>query len=202
MLSKTHIPNKEDLPMLQNIQKAEKMISQFLIPATDKNWHHMAEIYKLQIVAVIDSPILKKLVMQYLMIALALVKDIQESTTWTVIMKFYSFIMKGIDAVCSVIGLDKADPEKLLWKLFPRTMVEFEKMDTLIKDSVSENEKIMEKLMENESFKEHVTALESIMEEYKSVFMDLDEEEAEANLASTIQALKIDELHRKMATEN
>lgn len=186
--------------MLQNIKKAEKMISQVLIPATDKNWHHMAEVYKLQIIAVIDSPIMKKLVMQYLVIALALVKDIQESTTWTVIMKFYQFIMKGVDTICSIIGLDKADPEKLLWKLFPRTMVEFEKMDEIMKESVIENEKLTATLMENESFKEHFEALMNVMDEYKSVFTELDEEED--NLASTIHALKVDELHRKMATEN
>ena len=188
--------------MLQNIQKAEKVISQVLIPATEKNWHHMAEVYKLQITAIIDSPIMKKLVMQYLFIALAFVKDIQESTTWTIIMKFYSFIMKGIDTVCSIIGLDKTDPEKLLWKLFPRTMVEFEKMDSLIRASVSENEKIMETLMEDEKFKEHMTALESIMEEYKAVFMELDEENDKVNLG-TILSSRIDELQKKgMATEN
>ena len=186
--------------MLQNIQKAEKMISQVLIPATDKNWHHMAEVYKLQIIAVIDSPIMKKLVMQYMVIALALVKDIQESTTWTVIMKFYSFIMRGVDTICTLIGLDKTDPEKLLWKLFPRTMVEFEKMDALLNDSVSENEKIMNTLMENESFKEHLEALMSMMDEYKSVFTELDEEEDKVNLGS-ILANRIDELQRK-ATEN
>jgi hypothetical protein len=137
-------------------------------------------------------PIFKQMIIQYLMIVLAIIKDIQESTTWMVIEKFYAFIMRGLETASALLGIGTFSGISLLKKLFPKTMVELSNAENLIKSlhgkivvdpqdpenikyEPSEFEKKMEQMMENPELEIHMNAIMAIMKEYEPIMDGLDD---------------------------
>lgn len=183
----------------RNVEKAETMIEKVMIPMVERTWEHGMPIYKAQMGIMLEMPIFKQMIIQYLMIILAVVKDIQESTTWVIIEKFYAFIMRGLEAASSLLGISKFNGLSLLQKLFPKTMVELEKAENLMKSlhgkiavdpqdpenikyEPSEFELKMEQMMEDPELKIHMDAIMTIMKEYEPIMDGLDtEEEDELN---------------------
>ena len=184
---------------LKNVQKAELMVEKVMIPMTEKTWEHIAPVYKASLNNMIDMPIFKQLVLQYLMIVLAVVRDIQSSTTWTVVEKFYNFIMKGLETASALLGISKFNGLSLLQKLFPQTMVEIKKAEELMKSlhgkivvdpenpeniryESSEYEIRMEELMKDPELKFHMDAIIESMKEFEPIMDALDAEEEEKEM--------------------
>ena len=178
----------------RNVEKAETMIEKVMIPMVERTWEHGMPIYKAQMDVMLEMPIFKQMIIQYLMIVLAIIKDIQESTTWMVIEKFYAFIMRGLETASALLGISKFNGLSLLQKLFPKTMVELAKAENLMKSlhgrivvdpenpenvkyETSEFEKKMEKLLEAPELKIHLDAIMAAMKEYEPIMDALDAEE-------------------------
>jgi len=183
----------------RNVEKAETMIEKVMIPMVERTWEHGMPIYKAQMDVMLEMPIFKQMIIQYLMIVLAIIKDIQESTTWMVIEKLYSFIMRGLETASALLGISKFNSFSLLQKLFPKTMLELKNAENLLKSmhgrivvdpenpenvkyETSEFEKKMEQMMENPELKIHLDAIMAAMKEYEPIMDALDaEEEDELN---------------------
>lgn len=180
----------------RNVEKAETMIEKVMIPMVERTWEHGMPIYKAQMDVMLEMPIFKQMIIQYLMIVLAIIKDIQESTTWMVIEKFYAFIMRGLETASALLGIGTFSGISLLKKLFPKTMVELSNAENLIKSlhgkivvdpqdpenikyEPSEFEKKMEQMMENPELEIHMNAIMAIMKEYEPIMDGLDAEEGE-----------------------
>jgi len=159
----------------RNVEKAETMIEKVMIPMVERTWEHGMPIYKAQMDVMLEMPIFKQMIIQYLMIVLAIIKDIQESTTWMVIEKFYAFIMRGLETASALLGISKFNGLSLLQKLFPKTMVELAKAENLMKYETSEFEKKMEQMMENPELEIHMNAIMAIMKEYEPIMDGLDD---------------------------
>jgi hypothetical protein len=176
----------------RNVEKAETMIEKVMIPMVERTWEHGMPIYKAQMDVMLEMPIFKQMIIQYLMIVLAIIKDIQESTTWMVIEKFYAFIMRGLETASALLGISKFNGLSLLQKLFPKTMVELSNAENLIKSlhgkivvdpqdpenikyEPSEFEKKMEQMMENPELEIHMNAIMAIMKEYEPIMDGLDD---------------------------
>lgn len=176
----------------RNVEKAETMIEKVMIPMVERTWEHGLPIYKAQMNVMFEMPIFKQMIIQYLMVILAFVKDIQESTTWMVIEKFYAFIMKGLETASALLGIGTFSGISLLKKLFPKTMVELSNAENLIKSlhgkivvdpqdpenikyEPSEFEKKMEQMMENPELEIHMNAIMAIMKEYEPIMDGLDD---------------------------
>lgn len=181
---------------LKNVKKAETMVEKVMIPVTEKIWDHAIPLYKATLNDTMDMPIFKQMVIQYLMIAVAFVKDIQNSTTWTVVEKFYNFVIRGLETASALLGISKFNGLSLLQKLFPQTMIEIKKAEDLMKSlhgkivvdpndpenvkyESSEYEIRMEKLMERPDLKAHMDAIMEAMKEYEPILDELDAEEDE-----------------------
>jgi hypothetical protein len=176
----------------RNVEKAETMIEKVMIPMVERTWEHGMPIYKAQMDVMLEMPIFKQMIIQYLMIVLAIIKDIQESTTWMVIEKFYAFIMRGLETASALLGIGTFSGISLLKKLFPKTMVELSNAENLIKSlhgkivvdpqdpenikyEPSEFEKKMEQMMENPELEIHMNAIMAIMKEYEPIMDGLDD---------------------------
>ena len=176
----------------RNVEKAETMIEKVMIPMVERTWEHGMPIYKAQMDVMLEMPIFKQMIIQYLMIVLAIIKDIQESTTWMVIEKFYAFIMRGLETASALLGIGTFSGISLLKKLFPKTMVELSNAENLIKSlhgkivvdpqdpenikyEPSEFEKKMEQMMENPELEINMNAIMAIMKEYEPIMDGLDD---------------------------
>ncbi len=178
----------------RNVEKAEIMIEKVIIPLTEKTWEHVLPIYKAQMDVMLEMPIFKQIIIQYLMICLAVAKDIQESTTWMVIEKLYSFIMRGLETASALLGISKFNSFSLLQKLFPKTMLELKNAENLLKSmhgrivthpenpedlkyETSEFEDKMEKILNDPELKIHMDAIIAAVKEYEPIMDGLDSEE-------------------------